>query len=248
MRGSGLDGFDEEDVLVLTVGHHRPARLGSTCCRRTSRSSPPSPRPSSTAGCRPCIAMVVTSPLVLLTEYLTRRWSHLPVSVMGSGTSLDTLRFTERLAQECGVHPRSVPAWVVGEHGDSSVFLHSSATMARPFPCTTRRGIDVTPGWIAGVERDVRARLPGARPRGSVVHGIGLTVSGLVRCIGRESGAPSSRCRDGSATGQLREPAAGNRARRTEASRCGRSWTRREARAWEQSLDVLRAANESLPI
>ena len=81
------------------------------------------------AGGLPRVVIVVTNPLDVLTEYLVRRWEGRGVSIMGSGTSLDTLRFGERLATECGVHPRSIHAWVIGEHGDSSVFLFSNVTI-----------------------------------------------------------------------------------------------------------------------
>ena len=81
------------------------------------------------AGELPRVALVVTNPLDVMTEYLTRRWHDRPVAVMGSGTALETLRLTDRIARECGVHPRSVHAWVVGEHGDSCVFLLDSAVV-----------------------------------------------------------------------------------------------------------------------
>ena len=58
-------------------------------------------------GALPRVALVVTNPLDVMTEYLTRRWSDRPVAVMGSGTALETLRLTDRVARECGVHPRS---------------------------------------------------------------------------------------------------------------------------------------------
>ena len=101
------------------------------------------------AGGLPRVAIVVSSPLDVLTEYLTRRWSGRDVSVLGSGTSLDTLRFSERLADECQVHPRTVHAWVVGEHGDSSVFLFDSATIgALPLAeFAAQRGVNVDHDW-----------------------------------------------------------------------------------------------------
>ena len=78
-----------------------------------------------------------------------------------------------------------------------------------------------------------------------MVHGIGLTVSGLVRCIGARSGTilPVS----GRVGDRLARACRGQSGPTDRASRCGRSWTSASA-AWEQSLDVLRAANESLPI
>ena len=64
-----------------------------------------------------------------------------------------------------------------------------------------QRGIEITPEWIAAVEHDVRSAAYQVRElKGSVVHGIGLTVSGLVRCIGREGGTilpVSGRVEDG---------------------------------------------------
>ena len=46
----------------------------------------------------PRVVIVVTNPLDVLTEYLVRRWDGRGVSIMGSGTSLDTLRFDNPVA------------------------------------------------------------------------------------------------------------------------------------------------------
>ena len=86
---------------------------------------------------------------------------------MGTGTSLDTLRFTELLAQECGVHPRSVHAWVVGEHGDSAVFLFSGARIGAMslVDYAAQRNVEHHARVVrSGIEQDVRERrVPGAR-------------------------------------------------------------------------------------
>jgi L-lactate dehydrogenase len=47
--------------------------------------------------------------------------------VLSSGTLLDSLRFRFHLGQRLGVHPRSVEAQVIGEHGTSQVYLWSTA-------------------------------------------------------------------------------------------------------------------------
>ena len=137
------------------------------------------------------MVIVVTNPLDVLTEYLVRRWEGRAVSVMGSGTSLDTLRFGERLANACGVHPRSIHAWVIGEHGDSSVFLFRSATIGALAleEFAAQRDLALTPEWFTSIENDVRTAAYRVRElKGSPRHGIGLAVSGLIRCIGREHG------------------------------------------------------------
>ena len=97
------------------------------------------------------------APLDVMTEYLTRRWADHPVAVMGSGTALETLRLTDRVARECSVHPRSVHAWVVGEHGDSCVFLLDSAVVGT-LPLVefaAQRDIALNPDRLAAIEREV---------------------------------------------------------------------------------------------
>jgi len=191
IRGRSYDEFEAEDVLVITVGVHvKPGGTRLDVLERNLEAM------AGTAdaierGALPRVVIVVSNPVDVLSEYLVRRWRDERVCVMGSGTSLDTLRFGERLAQECGVHPRSVHAWVVGEHGDSSVFLFSGATIgALPLAEYAKQvGIDLAPEWFARIEQDVRTAAYRVRELGgSPRHGIGLAVSGLVRCIGRENG------------------------------------------------------------
>jgi L-lactate dehydrogenase len=50
--------------------------------------------------------------------------------VFGSGTILDTARFRALLAEHFDVDPRSVHAFIIGEHGDSEVPVWSMANIA----------------------------------------------------------------------------------------------------------------------
>jgi len=49
--------------------------------------------------------------------------------IIGSGTMLDSARFRFILGEYLGVNPKSVHAYVVGEHGDSELPLWSTATI-----------------------------------------------------------------------------------------------------------------------
>jgi L-lactate dehydrogenase len=75
------------------------------------------------------IILVATNPV----DILTRRsigYSGLPANrVFGSGTILDTARFRALLAERLGVDPRSIHAFIAGEHGDSEVPIWSSASV-----------------------------------------------------------------------------------------------------------------------
>lgn len=76
------------------------------------------------------IIVVTTNPVDVL-AYRSWRLSGLDASrVIGSGTILDTARFRAGLAEHLDVDPRSVHAFIVGEHGDSEVPVWSSANVA----------------------------------------------------------------------------------------------------------------------
>jgi len=76
------------------------------------------------------ILLVATNPVDVLT-YSAWKLSGLPPErVIGSGTILDTSRFRYLLSQHFGVDPRSVHAYIIGEHGDSEVPVWSLANIA----------------------------------------------------------------------------------------------------------------------
>lgn len=248
IRGRSFDEIESEDVLVITVGAHTRSGQSRLDMLQGNLDVMAATAEAIESGGLPRIAIVVSSPLDVLTEYLTRRWADEPVSVMGTGTSLDTLRFTELLAQECGVHPRSVHAWVVGEHGDSAVFLFSGARIGAMSLAdfAGQRDVGITPEWQAGIEQEVRSAAFRVRElTGASRHGIGLAVSGLVRCIGREAGTiipVSVRVADGvCASLPCSLGPNGPSAPLMPTMNAG------EQGAWEHSLDVLRKANSALP-
>ena len=79
---------------------------------------------------RDCILLIATNPVDVLT-YTSLRLSGLPPHrVIGSGTILDTARFRYMLSQHFGVDPRSIHAFIIGEHGDSEVPVWSLANIA----------------------------------------------------------------------------------------------------------------------
>lgn len=76
------------------------------------------------------IILVATNPVDVLT-FVAQRISGLPESrVIGSGTIVDTTRFRHLLARHYGIDPRSVHAYIIGEHGDSEVPVWSLANIA----------------------------------------------------------------------------------------------------------------------
>ena len=70
------------------------------------------------------IILVVTDPPDPLADVALQLAGH--KKVLSAGTYLDSLRFRFHLAQHFKINPADVYAYVIGEHGTSSVFLWSS--------------------------------------------------------------------------------------------------------------------------
>ena len=76
------------------------------------------------------IVLMTTNPVDVLAQF-AQEFSGLPAGrVISSGTVLDSARLRAMLGRELGVEPRSIHAYVVGEHGDSEIAAWSSARVA----------------------------------------------------------------------------------------------------------------------
>lgn len=75
------------------------------------------------------ILLIVSNPVDIMTYYAWKV-SGLPASqVIGSGTTLDTARLRFYIGKRIDVDPRSIDAYVIGEHGDSELVAWSTATI-----------------------------------------------------------------------------------------------------------------------
>jgi L-lactate dehydrogenase len=129
------------------------------------------------------ILLVATNPVDVL-SYLAWSLSGLPPErVIGSGTILDTARFRMLLAEHYEVDPRSVHAYIAGEHGDSEVPVWSSANIAgmplREFGLATEMGND--PAALAAIFADTRdAAYQIIERKGATYYAV---AAGLVRIV-----------------------------------------------------------------
>ncbi|XP_027081067.2 L-lactate dehydrogenase B [Coffea arabica] len=76
-----------------------------------------------------CILLIVSNPVDVLTYVAWKLSGFPPNRVIGSGTNLDSSRFRFLLADHLDVNAQDVQAYMVGEHGDSSVALWSSISV-----------------------------------------------------------------------------------------------------------------------
>jgi len=75
------------------------------------------------------ILIIATNPVDILTYVSQRLSKRNPQRIIGTGTLLDTARFRSLLGRYYDVDPRSVHAYILGEHGDSEVPIWSQANI-----------------------------------------------------------------------------------------------------------------------
>jgi L-lactate dehydrogenase len=75
------------------------------------------------------ILIIATNPVDILTYVSQKLSKRDPQRIIGTGTLLDTARFRALLGRYYDVDPRSVHAYILGEHGDSEVPIWSQANI-----------------------------------------------------------------------------------------------------------------------
>ena len=135
------------------------------------------------------IIIVATNPVDVL-AYLAYRISGLPAArVIGSGTILDTARFRALLAEHYGVDPRSVHAFVAGEHGDTEVPLWSLANIAgMPLAdFATANGLGHDPASLRGIFEATRdAAYQIIERKGATYYAVAAGLMRMVEAILRD--------------------------------------------------------------
>jgi L-lactate dehydrogenase len=135
------------------------------------------------------IFLVVTNPVDIM-AYTAYKLSQKPVSeVIGAGTVLDTARFRFLIAKHCGVDPRNVHGYVLGEHGESEFPVWSRVIIGGNLieehcpGCVNRHNCDHEEEFekIFLEVRDSGARI--IERKGETSYGIGLALVKISEAI-----------------------------------------------------------------
>lgn len=137
------------------------------------------------------IFLVAANPVDILT-YATWKFSGFPKNrVIGSGTSLDTSRLRVALGELLGVHdPRSVHAYIMGEHGDSEFAAYPAATVGGLPILDWAKANGVTKEELAKVEDDVRNKAYVIiSKKGATFYGVATALARISKAILRDEDA-----------------------------------------------------------
>jgi L-lactate dehydrogenase len=138
--------------------------------------------------CPDAVVVLVSNPVDVLTRLAIERSSRPARLLMGCGTVLDGARLRHRLGELLGVEQEDVHVYVVGEHGDSSFPVWSSATVGAigledyglPASTSLSELEDELITAIRGRGRDIHAR------KGFTSYGVAAAVARIVRAVVRD--------------------------------------------------------------
>lgn len=186
IRAEGYEGVVDADVIVITAGRGRKPGESRLDLARGNVAI----LEQVLAGIAPhyhgAVVIVVSNPMDVLTYVTVKRLQALPTRVIGSGTSLDSSRFRYLLGQEFAIDARNIHAYVIGEHGDSSVPVWSMASLGQ-IPLTR-----YAPPGRAPLDEAARRRIHQAvvtagkeviQRKGATFYAVALSVARIVEAI-----------------------------------------------------------------
>ncbi len=179
--GSSYKLCKDADIIVITAGAHQKPGDTRLDLTKTNAKILKSIITGIKEYNKTAIILLVANPLDVLT-YLALKWSKFPKNrVFGTGTTLDTARFRHLLGDYYNINPRSVHAYILGEHGDSEFPVWSSANIAgirlKDFDKYNKKELDKL--FI----KTKNAAYEIINTKGATYYAIGLAVRDIVRSI-----------------------------------------------------------------
>ena len=167
------------DIIAITAGaNQKPGETRLDLLKKNASIFRPMIKEIMQNGFRG-IFLVITNPMDVLT-YLTWRYSGLPSDhILGSGTVLDSARLRLHLSEKLNIHPKSIHAFQIAEHGDSEFALWSKANVSGQ-PLTAL----LSKNALATIESETRNEVYDIiAKKGATHYGIGVCATHIIQCI-----------------------------------------------------------------
>ena len=184
-------GLRGSDIVIIAAGaNQKPGETRTDLLQKNvAVISDIIPRVMKNVDAKKVKLIIATNPLDVMVM-VAQKLSKLPASrVIGTGTMLDSARLRTILGRRLGVSTRGVHAYVLGEHGDSSVVGWSAASVGGlplddfcrqthvSLPAATRKQIEFE---VHNAAYEI------IKGRGATWDGIGAAAADLVRCIAND--------------------------------------------------------------
>lgn len=182
VRAGTLADSDDPDIVIITAGAKQ--KPGETRLQLVSRNVEifKTLIPEVVKYCPNSILLLVTNPVDIMTYVSLKLSGFCSNRVIGSGTILDTARFRSLLADKIKIDPRSMHAYIIGEHGDSEVPVWSKVNIS---------GMHLVPDGLETENETLRAIFEQVKNaayeiikrKGATSYAIGLGVTEIVKAI-----------------------------------------------------------------
>jgi L-lactate dehydrogenase len=164
--GSDYALCSEADVVIVTAGKKQAEGETRLELIKANRAIFEDIIPKITKAAPNTILMIVSNPVDVLT-YEAQRISGFPANrVFGTGTALDTSRLRFHISEKIQIHPHSIEAYILGEHGDTSFPVYSSANVSG-------KPLSTFDGFTQEVADECYANTKNAAYR--IIHDVGYT-------------------------------------------------------------------------
>ncbi len=171
------------DIVIITSGVGRKPGQSRIDLTQTNVNILKSIAPEIVKYVPDALYLLVANPVDVLTYVFCKITGVPKHRVIGSGTSLDTIRLRTRLSELYAVNQKQVHAYVLGEHGDSSFVAWSAADISGVHldeyeaSVTNKGALTITPYTREEVEEYVK------KSGGKIIAGKGATFYGIAASV-----------------------------------------------------------------
>ena len=180
-----MDDLSEADLIMVSAGvNQRPGQTRMELLKENARIV--GNIAEEAGSINPGTVFLVTTNPVDVMSYVTMKRSKVsPSRVLGSGTALDTARLRYLVGSNLGIDPKSVHAFVLGEHGDTELVAWSRAQVAGT-------GIEDWPDIDEDDRKAIAADVKGAayqviRMKGATYYAIALALAKITEAVLKDS-------------------------------------------------------------
>ncbi len=186
VRVGGYEDVKDADLVVISIG--MPRKPGQTRLEMLDDSIAMlqdvirNMKPLNYQG----IIITITNPADIIADYVRRHLELPRERCFSTGTSLDSTRLRRTIGELCGVDPRSVSAFSLGEHGNSSMIPFSTVTIGGKKYTELRaekpeRYGKLSEEYILDQTREIGITI--IEGKGSTEFGIGITLADMAKAV-----------------------------------------------------------------
>lgn len=182
------DDAKDSDIVVVTLGLARKPGQTRLDLAQANVNIIKEVMPQVAKAAPDAVYVVVSNPVDIIAYTILKCTDLKPSQVIGSGTALDTSRLRSSIADHLDISPNSVHAYVLGEHGDTSMIPWSITNIAGSSMeeyCAEQAHAEINEDEIIQEVRKAGGEV--IKRKGATFYAIALTVNKICDDILRDS-------------------------------------------------------------